>query len=92
MSHTQYRNFSESPANENNPDRERKQRETAQYIADLLLELRLIAKANGLLNLQSIMEISYYEAFNAAHRVPVPQGEAEHLLTLGADARKSLAT
>jgi hypothetical protein len=74
---------------QNNPKMEKRRQESAQYISDMLLELRNLAKGNGLLTLQGLLEISYYEAFNNTNKVPVPRGEAEHLRALGEDARKS---
>lgn len=38
-------------------------RETAQYIADFLLELRAMAKATGLKYLTYLIELAIYEAF-----------------------------
>jgi hypothetical protein len=63
--------------------------ESAQYLAEMLLELRNMAKAGGFKTLQGILELAYYEAFAAAHRTPIPEGEAEHLEQIGADARKA---
>ncbi len=66
-------------------------KETAQYIADMLLELRNMAKAADLKPLKGLMELAYYEAFNCAHQQPVPEGEVERLEQMGADARKAEA-
>ncbi len=41
-------------------------RQAAQYISEMTLELRNIAKAHELLSLQGLLEIAYYEAFTAA--------------------------
>jgi hypothetical protein len=64
-------------------------KETAQYIADMLLELRNMAKTAGLKNLQGFLEVSYYEAFSSANRAPIPEGEAERLERMAADAKKA---
>jgi hypothetical protein len=64
-------------------------KETAQYIADMLLELRNLAKSAGLKNLQGFLEVSYYEAFSSANRSPIPTGEVERLEQMSADARKA---
>ena len=56
--------------------------EMAQYIADMVLELRNLAKAADLLTLQALLEVSFYEAFAVANKVPMPEGEIEHLREL----------
>jgi hypothetical protein len=57
-------------------------RETAQYIADMVLELRNMAKSTEMKNLQGLLEVSFYEAFSVANKVPIPEGEIEHLREL----------
>ena len=57
-------------------------RETAQYIADLSLEMRNLAKSCNMLTLQGLLEVAYYEAFTLATDIQVPPGEAEHLAEL----------
>ncbi len=57
-------------------------RETAQYIADMILELRNMAKGAEMTTLQGLLEVSFYEAFSAANRVEIPADELEHLRTL----------
>jgi hypothetical protein len=57
-------------------------KDTAQYIADMVLELRNLAKGAGLLTLQGLLEVSFYEAFSAANHVEVPEHEIEHLREL----------
>ncbi|MCB1380316.1 MAG: hypothetical protein KDK89_18400 [Alphaproteobacteria bacterium] len=52
-----------------------KQRETAQYIADMILELRNMAKSNRLHATMVPLEYAYYEAYSAANQVHVPQDE-----------------
>lgn len=54
-------------------------RETAQYISELTLELRNLAKAHNMLSLQGLLEVAYYEAFTAATHNELPEGEREHL-------------
>jgi hypothetical protein len=63
--------------------------ETAQYTADMILELRNLAKSAKLETLQGLLEICYYEAFAAAHKIDVPDGEVQHIEALGEDARRS---
>jgi hypothetical protein len=64
-------------------------KQTAQYIADMLLELRNMAKSAGLKDLQGFLELSYYEAFSGANRPSVPNGEVERLERMSADVRKA---
>jgi hypothetical protein len=61
---------------DNNP------REAAQYIAELALELRNLAKANNLSTLQGLLEVAYYEAFGISVQQEIPQAELEHLAEL----------
>ncbi len=65
--------------------------ESAQYIADMILELRNLAKASEFNTLQGLLEISYYEAFTAANRIRIPNDEESFLHDLGIDARKANA-
>ena len=65
--------------------------ETAQYIADMILELRNLAKASEFDTLQGLLEISYYEAFSAANRIRIPKDEESFIHDLGSDARKATA-
>jgi hypothetical protein len=65
------------------------QLQTAQYIADMVLELRNLAKAADLRQLQEALELACYAAFHASHRSLVPEGETERVIALGADARKA---
>ena len=58
------------------------ERETAQYIADLILELRNIARSANLLTLLGLLEITYCEAFSVANKVTIPEGEMEKLKRL----------
>jgi hypothetical protein len=57
-------------------------RETAQYIADMVLELRNMAKSADLKTLQGLLEVSFYEAFSAANKVEIPADEIEKLREL----------
>ena len=57
-------------------------RETAQYIADMMLELRNMAKFAQMKTLQGLLEVSFYEAFTVANKVELPEGEIEHLREL----------
>lgn len=61
------------------PDR---QRETAEYLADMILELRNLARSVQLHAVMVPLEFAYYEAFGAANRVEVPPGEAERIRKL----------
>ena len=52
-------------------------REAAQYISEMTLELRNLAKGHDLLTLQGLLEVAYYEAFTAATLIDLPEGEVE---------------
>ncbi len=60
----------------------RRQRDTAQYVADMILELRNMAKAAKLFQVLVPLEYAYYEAFTVANRVTVPPEELERLREL----------
>lgn len=64
------------------------QRETAQYVADMILELRNMAKAARLFTITVPLEYAFYEAFSIANRVQVPEGELERLRELARSARE----
>ncbi len=82
-------NFNEQSDGDVNLSDKSRQRQTAQYVADMLLELRHLSKFNGFSTLQGLLEISYYEAFNEANKIDVPVGEEAFLHGLGTDARKA---
>lgn len=65
--------------------------EVAQYTADMAMELRNLAKAAGLKTLQGLLEVTYYEAFAAAHPAIPPEGEAEKLAEMERAGRASEA-
>ena len=71
-----------------NLEKEAQQRELAQYIADMLLELRNMARAAGFKTLLGLLEISFCEAFSVANKVEIPPGEIEKLRRLGKAARE----
>ena len=54
-------------------------RQTAQYISEMALELRNLAKNHGFVSLQGLLEVAYYEAFTAATENEIPSGEQERL-------------
>ena len=56
--------------------------ETAHYIADLLLEMRKMAKSANLTTLLVLLEVSFYEAFSIANRIEIPPGEIQKLYDL----------
>jgi|GEM_PF-2335892 len=70
------------------------QHDTAQYVADMILELRNMAKAAKLYTVMVPLEYAYYEAFSRANQVSVPQEEIERLRQLAESAKEteSLAT
>ena len=61
---------------------DKRQRETAQYIADMILELRNMAKSAQLFQVMVPLEYAYYEAFSMANKVEVPAEEAERIRVL----------
>ena len=65
-----------------------RQRDTAQYIADMILELRNMARAAKLFAVMVPLEYAYYEAFSMANRVVVPLIEIERLRKLEAAANE----
>lgn len=64
--------------------KELRERELAQYMADMLLDMRNLAKGAKFDTLLSLLEISYCEAFALANKVEVPSGEMEKLRRLSA--------
>jgi hypothetical protein len=63
------------------------QRETAQYITDMVLELRNLARSAELKALSGLLEIAFYEGFSLANKVDIPQVEVERLKALEAAAK-----
>lgn len=59
-----------------------RQRETAEYLADMILELRNLARAHQLYTVMVPLEYAYYEAFGVANRVDIPQSEIERIREL----------
>ncbi len=78
------KNYNLKGISERNNTLKKKQdpRETAQYIADLVLELRNMAKSADHKTLQGLLEVSFYEAFSAANRVEIPPEEIDKLREL----------
>jgi hypothetical protein len=89
MAHAPMHNFKISKRSSTIFSVDDRRNETAQYVAEMLLQLRQLARQNEFETLQGLLEISYYEAFAEAHKSSVPEGEIEHLEWLGADFRKS---
>ena len=58
------------------------QRDIAQYVADMILELRNMAKAVRLYSITVPLEYAYYEAFSLANKVLVPEAEIERIKEL----------
>ena len=59
-----------------------RQRETAEYLADMVLELRNLARSVQLYTVMVPLEYAYYEAFGVANKVEVPPAEVERIKTL----------
>ncbi|MCA0434134.1 MAG: hypothetical protein LCH46_12825 [Proteobacteria bacterium] len=53
------------------------------------MELRNLAKGAELQSTRSLLELTYYAAYAAAHQVEMPEGELERLDRLGEDARRA---
>jgi hypothetical protein len=85
----QIHNLSDSDVSKFNFRKKLDAKDTAQYISDMVLELRNMAKAVELKALQDILELSFYEAFSAANRVTIPEGEIEHLRELSKASKVS---
>jgi len=64
------------------PEPARRKRETAEYLSDMILELRNLARANQLYTVMVPLEYAYYEAFTAANRVEIPEAELERIREL----------
>lgn len=56
--------------------------ETAQYIADMVLELRNMAVSSEHKILKGLLEATFYEASSAANRVEIPPDQLERLREL----------
>jgi hypothetical protein len=67
------------------------ERQTAEYVAEMILELRNLSKGKNMEDLRALLEISYYEAYGVAHAVDVPEGEQQHLDQIGDHARRFAA-
>jgi hypothetical protein len=65
-----------------------RQRDTAEYISEMILELRNLARANQLYTVMVPLEYAYYEAFTVANRVEVPPGEIERIKELSRASRE----
>jgi hypothetical protein len=58
------------------------EREVAQYTADIMLELRQLARNVKLNTLQGLIELCYYEAFSVANQPQISKEERERLAQL----------
>ena len=77
------RKFLGSSSGDSEVQRAQRQKEASQYICDMILELRNMAKANQLFQVMVPLEYAYYEAFSAANPVKPPPEEVERLRELG---------
>lgn len=59
-----------------------RQRDAAQYLADMILEMRNLAKSAQLHTVMVPLEYAYYEAFSVANKVEVAEAEIEHIREL----------
>jgi hypothetical protein len=65
-----------------------RQRDTAEYISEMILELRNLARAQQLYTIMVPLEYAYYEAFSVANRVAIPDGEVERIKELSKTSQK----
>jgi hypothetical protein len=68
-------------------DDEKRRGDIASYSAELILDLRNLAKSEGFKTLQSVLELAYYEASSLAHPVKVTAEEIERLKEMEKAAR-----
>jgi hypothetical protein len=80
---------SKKDSNENDTKR---QQEIAQYVSEMILELRNLARTGQLYEVMVALEYAYYEAFSKANQVKVPAGEVEHIRRLERAAAESEAS
>jgi hypothetical protein len=59
-----------------------RQRDAAEYIAEMVLELRNLARAHQLYTVMVPLEYAYYEAFGVANKVEVPDTELARIREL----------
>jgi hypothetical protein len=64
------------------------QRDVGQYIADMILELRNMAKSAKLYKVMVPLEFAYYESYAVANRVNIPAAELERLKNLAKAAEE----
>ncbi len=78
-------------ARANGPRRDLTEKEVAQYTADIMMELRQLAKSVRLETLQTLIELVYYEAYATANPLAIPEDELKRVRELEAiGARASL--
>jgi hypothetical protein len=58
------------------------QRETADYVCDMVLELRNAVLACQLTELAEVLKQAYYKAYSVSHHAEVPTAEVEHIRAL----------
>lgn len=76
------------PGGEQLPSLADRQRDTAEYLAEMILELRNLARSVQLHTVMVPLEFAYYEAFGVAHRVEVPSAEVERIRELSRAAEQ----
>ncbi|MFM8746078.1 MAG: hypothetical protein ACKOED_05360 [Aestuariivirga sp.] len=59
-----------------------RQREMAEYLGEMILELRNLARSVKLYTVMVPLEYAYYEAFSVANRIEVPEDELERIKRL----------
>ena len=56
-----------------------RQRDVAEYIAEMILELRNLARSHKLYTVMVPLEYAYYEAFTAANKVEIPEADLKRI-------------
>lgn len=64
------------------PGPDERQREAAEYISEMILELRNLARTARLYHVMVPLEYAYYEAFSVANWIEIPEAEIERIKLL----------
>jgi hypothetical protein len=64
------------------PSLAERQRDTAEYLSDMILEMRNLARSVQLHTIMVPLEFAYYEAFGIANRVEIAPADIERIKSL----------
>jgi len=67
------------PAAESPDVKASRQRDVAEYIAEMILELRNLARSHKLYTVMVPLEYAYYEAFTASNKVEIPEADRKRI-------------